>query len=226
MYTPEILPSILAADFARLGEQVALVESVGARLLHVDVMDGRFVPNISLGLPVLASLRKATHCILDVHLMIVEPERYVEAFRHAGADQISVHQEASPHLDRTLRLIQSTGAKAGVVLNPATPVHLLDDVLHMADFVLIMSVNPGYGGQKFIRHSLSKIRELDRLRREFGYNYAIEIDGGVDASNAEEISAAGCDWLVAGSSVFGSDDPATAVRDLHERAIRGRQLHA
>lgn len=226
MYNPEILPSILAADFARLGEQVALVEAAGTQTIHVDVMDGRFVPNISIGVPVVASLRRVTHCILDVHLMIVEPERYVEAFRHAGADQISVHQEASPHLDRTLRLIRSTGAKAGVVLNPGTPVHLLEEVLDLADFVLVMSVNPGFGGQKFIRNSLAKIRELDRLRRECGYNYAIEIDGGVDLSNAEEISAAGCDWLVAGSSVFGSENPATAVRDLHALAKRGRQLQA
>jgi ribulose-phosphate 3-epimerase len=222
----QILPSLLAADFAHLADEIQRVEAVGTKMLHYDVMDGRFVPNISMGIPVLESIRKVTQCWLDVHLMIVEPERYVEAFRAAGADSISVHQEASPHLHRTLSLIQSTGAKAGVVLNPSTPVHTLEDVLGLADFVLIMSVNPGYGGQKFIPASLHKIRQLDQLRRQRNLNYAIEIDGGVDATNVTEIAEAGCDWFVAGSSVFRSENPATAVRDLHTRATSGRQLLA
>ena len=222
----QILPSLLAADFTRLGEEITTVESAGVRMLHYDVMDGRFVPNISMGIPVLESIRKVTDCWLDVHLMVVEPERHVEAFRAAGANSISVHQEASPHLHRTLSLIQSIGAKAGVVINPGTPVHTLEDVLGLADFVLVMSVNPGYGGQKFIPSTLHKVRQLDQIRRQRNLGYAIEIDGGVDLSNVHDIAAAGCDWLVAGSSVFRSESPATAVRDLHARADSGRQLLA
>ncbi len=225
-HTLQILPSLLAADFTRLGEEIAAVEAAGVEMLHFDVMDGRFVPNISMGVPLLESIRKVTKCWLDVHLMIVEPERYVEAFRAAGADSISVHQEASPHLNRTLSLIQSTGAKAGVVLNPSTPVSTLEDVLYLADFVLVMSVNPGYGGQKFIPAALNKVRQLDQLRKQLGLSYAIEIDGGVDLSNAAEIAAAGCDWLVAGSSVFRSASSATAVREIHARAASGRQMVA
>ena len=222
----QILPSLLAADFTKLGEEITKVEAGGARMLHFDVMDGRFVPSISMGLPVLEAVRKITSCLIDVHLMIVEPERYVEAFRAAGADSISVHQEASPHLHRTLSLIRSTGAKSGVVLNPATPIHTLDDVLGLADFVLVMSVNPGYGGQKFIPGALHKVRQLDEIRRERKLGYAIEIDGGVDHSNAAEISEAGCDWLVAGTSVFRSESATTAVRELHALAVSGRQLLA
>jgi ribulose-phosphate 3-epimerase len=221
---PQILPSLLAADFSRLAEQIAVVESGGAQMLHYDVMDGRFVPNISMGVPVLASLRKVTKLHLDVHLMIIEPEKYIESFRDAGADSISVHQETCPHLHRTLEQIRKTGALAGVVLNPATPVSTLAEIFDLAHFVLVMSVNPGFGGQKFIPGSLHKIRQLDRIRRESGYPFAIEIDGGVDSTNAEEISRAGCDWLVAGSSVFGSADPAATVRDLHALAISGRAV--
>lgn len=222
----QILPSLLAADFTRLGEDIAKVEEGGAKMLHFDVMDGRFVPSISMGLPVLEAVRKITNCQIDVHLMIVEPERYVEAFRAAGADSISVHQEASPHLHRTLSLIQSTGAKAGVVINPATPIHMLDDVLGLADFVLVMSVNPGYGGQRFIPAALHKVRQLDQIRRQRNLRYVIEIDGGVDLSNAAELAEAGCNWFVAGTSVFRSESPATAVRELHARALSGRQLLA
>ena len=222
----QILPSLLAADFTKLGEEIAKVEAGGAGMLHFDVMDGRFVPSISMGLPVLEAVRKSSSCLIDVHLMIVEPERYVEAFRAAGADSISVHQEASPHLHRTLSLIQSTGAKAGVALNPATPVHTLDDVLALADFVLVMSVNPGYGGQKFIPSALHKVRQLDQIRRQRNLRYVIEIDGGVDHSNAAEISEAGCDWFVAGTSVFRSESPATAVQELHALAVSARQLLA
>ena len=222
----QILPSLLAADFTKLGEEIAKVEAGGAGMLHFDVMDGRFVPSISMGLPVLEAVRKISSCLIDVHLMIVEPERYVEAFRAAGADSISVHQEASPHLHRTLSLIQSTGAKAGVALNPASPVHTLDDVLALADFVLVMSVNPGYGGQKFIPSALHKVRQLDQIRRERNLRYVIEIDGGVDHSNVAEISEAGCDWFVAGTSVFRSESPATAVQELHALAVSARQLLA
>ncbi len=225
-YDLQILPSLLAADFSRLGDQITAVEEGGARMLHFDVMDGRFVPNISMGLPVLESIRKVSKCWLDVHLMIVEPERYVEAFRAAGADSISVHQEASPHLYRTLSLIQSLGAKAGVVLNPGTPVSAIDDVLGLADFVLIMSVNPGYGGQKFIPASLHKVRQLQQIRQHRDLGYVIEIDGGVDINNVGEITEAGCDWIVAGSSVFKSESPGTAVQQLHARAAAGRQLLA
>ncbi|MDX2268856.1 MAG: ribulose-phosphate 3-epimerase [Bryobacter sp.] len=222
----QILPSLLAADFARLGEEMTAVEAGGVQMLHYDVMDGRFVPNISMGIPVLAGLRQATRLHLDVHLMIVEPEKYVEAFRDAGADSISVHQETCPHLHRTLEQIRKTGALAGVVLNPGTPVHTLDEVLDMVHFVLVMSVNPGFGGQKFLPSSLKKIAQLAERRRENGYSYAIEIDGGVDLENAQAIAQAGCDWLVAGSSVFRSANRAQAVRDLHARAVAGRLLQA
>lgn len=222
----EILPSLLAADFTRLGEQIAAAEAGDARMLHYDVMDGRFVPNISMGVPVLESIRKVTKLHLDVHLMIVEPEKYVEAFHAAGADSISVHQEACPHLHRTLEQIRKTGAQAGVVLNPGTPVDTLRDVLDLAQFVLVMSVNPGFGGQKFIPHSLRKIAELDAIRQERGLGFAIEIDGGVDQTNAEAISRAGCDWLVAGSSVFRSANIAASVRQLHTLAVSGRSAKA
>lgn len=220
----EILPSLLAADFARLGEQIARVEQGGARMLHYDVMDGRFVPNISMGIPVLESIRKVTGLWLDVHLMIVEPERHLAAFRQAGADSISVHYEACPHLHRTLGQIHELGARAGVVINPATPVHVLDEVLDLADFVLVMSVNPGYGGQKFLPSALHKVRQLDQTRRQRGLAFSIEMDGGVGLGNVAEIADAGCDWFVAGSSVFGSEDPAAAVRELHSRASAGRQM--
>jgi ribulose-phosphate 3-epimerase len=220
----EILPSLLAANFARLGEEIALVEQAGARMLHYDVMDGRFVPNISMGIPVLESIRKVTGLWLDVHLMIVEPERHLAAFRQAGADSISVHYEACPHLHRTLGQIHELGARAGVVINPATPVHVLDEVLDLADFVLVMSVNPGYGGQKFIPSALHKVRQLDQTRRQRGLSFSIEMDGGVGLGNVGDMADAGCDWFVAGSSVFGSEDPAAAVRELHARACAGRQM--
>src|SRR5580658_1624141 len=163
-----ILPSILSADFARLGEEISKVEQGGATMLHVDVMDGHFVPNLTLGPPVVESIRKVTKSVLDVHLMITDPEKYAPIFVEAGADQVSVHYEAATHLDRTIRNIQSLGAKAGVVLNPATPVSVLEDILDVADYVLIMSVNPGFGGQEFIPNSLKKIRRLDQTRRERG----------------------------------------------------------
>ena len=214
----EILPSILAADFARLAEEIACVERGGARIIHVDVMDGHFVPNITLGPPVVKSIRKATKLKLDVHLMISDPDRYAPAFVEAGADSVLVHQEACKHLDCTLRTIQKEGARAGVVLNPATPVSLLEDVLELADYVLIMSVNPGFGGQEFIPHSLDKVRQLDRIRREAHLALQSEIDGGITKDNLADAVRAGCDWIVTGSSVFHTPDPAETVREMQKIA--------
>src|SRR6266446_59946 len=214
----EILPSILSADFARLGEQVEALESAGCRMLHVDVMDGHFVPNITIGPPVVASLRKITRLTLDVHLMITDPDRYAPLFIEAGADQLLVHQETCPHLDRTLRMIQGEGARAGVVINPATPVATLNEVLDVADFVLVMSVNPGFGGQHFIPRSLDKVRELDRKRRERVLDLPIEIDGGVSLENLAEVVRAGCDWIVTGSAIFHAPDPTATVAEMRQIA--------
>jgi ribulose-phosphate 3-epimerase len=216
----QIVPSILSADFARLAEDVAKMELGGAKMLHVDVMDGHFVPNLTLGPPVVKSLRKVTSLVLDVHLMITDPDKFAPLFIEAGADQVSIHYEAATHLDRTIRMIQSGGARAGVVLNPATPVSVLEDILYVADFVLIMSVNPGFEAQKFIPNSLNKIRRLDRVRKEQKMGFAIEIDGGVNASNTAEVVQAGCDWLVAGSAVFHSADPAATVKEMQQIADR------
>jgi len=215
---PLIVPSILSADFAHLADDVAKVEQGGAQMLHVDVMDGHFVPNLTLGPPLVRSLRKVTKLPLDVHLMITDPDRFAPLFIDAGADQVSVHYEAATHLDRTLRMIQSRGCRAGVVLNPATPVSVLEDVLEVADYVLIMSVNPGFEGQKFIPNALQKIRRLDTLRRERHLEFSIEIDGGVSAVNTAEIVDAGCNWLVAGSAIFHSEDPAAAVLQMQQLA--------
>ncbi len=219
----EILPSILAADFARLGEEIAKVERAGASMLHVDVMDGHFVPNISIGIPVVESIRKATRLKLDVHLMISDPDHYAPEFIKAGADHVLVHQEACRHLDRTLRMIRSEGALAGVVLNPATPIATLSEVLPLVDHVLIMSVNPGFGGQEFIPNALHKIQALAWRRKELGLDFAIEIDGGVALDNAAEIVRAGCDWLVAGSSIFHTPDAGQAFADM-QRAAREATL--
>jgi ribulose-phosphate 3-epimerase len=213
-----ILPSILSADFARLGEEIAKVERGGATMLHVDIMDGHFVPNLTIGPPVVESIRKITKSTLDVHLMITDPDKYAPVFVAAGADQVSVHYEAATHLDRTLHNIQELGARAGVVLNPATPVSVLEDILDVADYVLVMSVNPGFGGQKFIPNALKKIKRLDQMRRERGLGFKIEIDGGVNVKNTPDIVRAGCDWLVAGSTVFHSEDSAAAVRELQHAA--------
>ena len=214
----EILPSILAADFARLGEEIRHVEQGGARMIHVDVMDGHFVPNITLGPPVVSSIRKATRLTLDVHLMISDPDRYIHAFAEAGADHISVHQEACTHLDCTLRTIRKLGPLAGVVLNPATPVSTLEDVLELADYVLIMSVNPGFGGQEFIPHALEKVRRLDNMRRQARLAFPIEIDGGITKENLADAVRAGCDWIVTGSSIFHTPDPAGTVREMQKIA--------
>ena len=215
---PQILPSILSADFARLGEEIASVERGGAAMLHVDIMDGHFVPNLTIGPPVVESIRKITKTVLDVHLMITDPDKYAPLFIEAGANQVSVHYEAATHLDRTVRNIQSLGAKAGVVINPATPVGVLEDILDVADYILVMSVNPGFGGQKFIPNALKKIQRLDRVRRERGLDFKIEIDGGVNRQNVESIVRAGCDWLVAGSTVFHSEDSTATVRRLQRLA--------
>lgn len=214
----EILPSILSADFARLGEQANALEQAGCRTLHVDVMDGHFVPNLTIGPPVVASLRKATKLRLDVHLMITDADRYAPLFIEAGADQVSVHQEACPHLDRTLKMIQALGARAGVVLNPATPLETLDEVLEFVDYVLIMSVNPGFGGQQFIPYALGKVRRLAEKKRQRGLGFHIEIDGGVTMNNVAEIVRAGAEWIVAGSHIFGTGAPAAAFEEMHQRA--------
>ncbi len=187
-------------------------------MLHLDIMDGHFVPNLTMGPPVVQSIRKVTKLTLDVHLMITDPDRYAPIFIEAGADQVSVHQEVCPHLHRTLRMIQGEGARAGVVLNPATPVTMLEEVLDVADYVLVMSVNPGFGGQEFIPRSLHKIRALDRRRRELGLKFAIEIDGGVDTENLPDVVRAGCDWIVTGSTIFHSPDPAAMVTQMRHIA--------
>src|SRR5690242_5605407 len=220
----EILPSILAADFARLGEEIGKVERAGASILHVDVMDGHFVPNISIGIPVVESIRKITKMKLDVHLMISDPDSFDHQFIASGADQVLVHQEICPHLDRTLRHIRAEGALAGVVLNPSTPVATLSEVLPLVDHVLIMSVNPGFGGQTFIPNALKKIQALAWRRKELGLNFAIEIDGGVVLDNAAEIVQAGCDWLVAGSSVFHTPDAGAAFLELQRVARDARSV--
>src|SRR5271156_3412552 len=179
----EILPSILAADFARLGEQIGLVERAGCTMIHLDVMDGHFVPNLTIGPPVVESLRKLTRMTFDVHLMIEDPDRYAPMFIQAGADQVLVHQEVCKHLDRTLRMIRSEGAKAGVAINPATPVAMLDEVLEIDDYVLVMSVNPGFGGQRFIPNSFEKVKQLAQRKKARGLHFPIEIDGGITLDN-------------------------------------------
>jgi ribulose-phosphate 3-epimerase len=217
--TIELAPSILSANFAELAAHAKQALEGGGSLLHVDIMDGHFVPNITLGPPVVASLHKALpEIIFDCHLMIENPDDYIPAFAEAGATWISVHQEACVHLDRTLHHITDHGCKAGVVLNPATPVEMLTDVLDLVHHVLVMSVNPGFGGQKFIRNSLNKIRLLARLREERGLNYRIEVDGGVGIDTVEDIVRAGAELLVAGNAVFGRGDAKQNARQLLDAA--------
>jgi ribulose-phosphate 3-epimerase len=203
----ELAPSILSADFSHLAEQVEAAAAGGGSVIHVDVMDGHFVPNITLGPPVVKSLRKTTDLPLDCHLMIENPDQFIPEFAEAGADWISVHQEACRHLNRTLQLIRDHGAKAGVVINPATPVDTLSEVLDIVDYVLVMSVNPGFGGQKFIPGAVHKIRKLAELRRQRGLGYRIEVDGGVALDTVTEVVQAGAEILVAGNAVFGKGDP-------------------
>jgi len=215
-----IAPSLLSADFARLAEALAVAEAGGADLVHVDVMDGRFVPNLTIGPPVIASLRRATRLPLDVHLMIECPERTLPQYLDAGADWISVHVEATRHLQRCLEMIRKAGARAGAVLNPGTPTGELAEVWSDLDYAVVMSVNPGWGGQKFLPSSLGKIRRLRDEARQSSNRVPIEVDGGVDAENAGDIAAAGAEILVAGTAVYGQSDPAGAI-DALRAAARG-----
>jgi ribulose-phosphate 3-epimerase len=210
----QLAPSILSADFAALGRDIAAVERGGADLIHVDVMDGHFVPNITIGPPVVRAIRKVASRPLDVHLMIEEPDRYLEQFVEAGAQMLSVHVEAVPHLHRTLTRIKQLGARAGAVLNPSTPAVMLEDVAGLVDFVLVMSVNPGFGGQAFIPHSLEKVRRVRDVLRRAGSEAPIEIDGGIDAGNIADVVRAGASIIVAGQAVFGQGDAEAAIRAL------------
>jgi|SRR5579863_7375308 len=215
----EIAPSILASDFSRLSDEIRKVTEGGADVIHVDVMDGHFVPNISIGIPVVESLRKATRLPLDVHLMIERPEEYIEEFVQAGASRVLVHQEATVHLDRALALVRELGAQAGAVLNPATPVAMLGEILDRVDTVLVMSVNPGFGGQKFIPGSYEKIRQLNQWRARYNGAFRIEVDGGVERENIGELAQAGVNTFVAGTSIFHTADPAASTRELRKLAL-------
>lgn len=216
-----ISPSLLAADFLNLGKDVEMVNNSEAGWIHLDIMDGVFVPNISYGMPIVAPIKKIARKPLDVHLMIVQPERYIEDFHKAGADILTIHLEASTHLHRSLQQIKSLGMKAGVALNPHSPVSLLEDVIQDIDVVLIMSVNPGFGGQSFIPQSLEKVKKLRHLITESRSSALIEIDGGVNLETGQQLISAGADALVAGSFVFKSKDPAATIKELHELKIKG-----
>ena len=211
----KVAPSILSADFANMGEDVAKLEAWDASLVHCDVMDGVFVPNMSFGPQMIRAIKKYTRLPLDVHLMMIQPEKYVETFVQAGAYIITVHQEATMHLQRTLKLITSSGAKAGVALNPATSLSTLENILDDIDMVLVMTVNPGYGGQVLIPAMMRKVAAMKRMIEESGRHIEIEVDGGIHAGNAPQLIRAGADVLVAGSAVFKADDPKKAVRDLY-----------
>lgn len=209
----QIAPSLLSADFARLADEIGTVEG-GADLLHIDVMDGHFVPNITLGPVIVKACRSVSKLPFDCHLMIQEPQRYIERFIEAGADMISIHLEAEPHLQRALQLIRDGGAKAGIALNPATPAEALSSAIEFCDFVLVMSVNPGFGGQKFIEPVVPKIRHISRVIRERGLNVAIEVDGGIDVTTAGRVAGAGASILVAGSAIFGKQDRRAAMEAI------------
>lgn len=219
----EIAPSILSADFARLGESVEMVESAGSDMLHIDVMDGRFVPNITIGPVVIKSLRNQSKLPFDVHLMIVEPEKYIEAFANAGADIITVQAEACTHLDRVINQIKTTGAKAGVALNPSTSESVLEYVLDQLDMVLIMSVNPGFGGQQFIPGMLKKITMIKEEIKERGLKTKIQVDGGINVENIRKVALAGADIFVAGSAIFNAESPSCAVKTLKKEALTGKK---
>jgi ribulose-phosphate 3-epimerase len=216
--TVRIAPSILSANFAALGEDIRKVEEAGAQLLHVDVMDGHFVPNITIGPPVVKSIRRATRLPLDVHLMISDPDKYVPAFVEAGANMLTVHAEATAHLDRTLNFIRSQNVGVGVSINPATPVAVVEHALGLADMLLIMSVNPGFGGQKFIPYTVEKIRRAREIIEERRYRCVIEVDGGIDLDIIPEVVTAGAEVLVAGSAIFNAADPARKVKEMLEIA--------
>jgi ribulose-phosphate 3-epimerase len=215
----ELAPSILSADFAHLADQVRDATAGGGTVIHVDIMDGHFVPNLTVGPPLVRSLRKATDLPLDCHLMIENPDQFIPEFCEAGANWISVHQEACVHLNRTLHLIKSHGCLAGVVINPATPVDTLSEVLDLADYILVMSVNPGFGGQKFIPGSVQKLRQLADLRAQRGLGYRIEVDGGIDLTTVAEVVRAGAEILVAGNAVFGKGDPKINAEKLLRTAV-------
>jgi ribulose-phosphate 3-epimerase len=219
--TVRIAPSILSADFAALGQAVAAVERGGADLIHVDVMDGHFVPNLTIGPPVVRSLKRVATVPLDVHLMITDPDRYIDAFAEAGAAMMSVHVEVVPHLNRTVHAIKAVGVQAGVVLNPSTPVVLLEEIAVDVDYVLVMSVNPGFGGQVFIPRSEHKVQAVRALLDRAGNPAPVEIDGGIDLDNAARVVAAGARILVAGSAVFHTPDPERATRELKAAALAG-----
>jgi ribulose-phosphate 3-epimerase len=215
----EIAPSILSADFTRLGEEISTVQKAGASILHVDVMDGRFVPNITVGLPVVKALARATSLPIDAHLMIVEPGQYAQQFAKAGARMVSIHIEADANAHRTLSSIRAEGSLAGIVINPATPLSAIDEAIKFADYALVMSVNPGFGGQEFIPESLDKVRRLRKMIDERGLKTRIEIDGGINAENIAEVTGAGAEIIVAGSAIFGAPDPAVALRELREATV-------
>ena len=215
----ELAPSILAADFAHLADQVRDAKAGGGTVVHVDIMDGHFVPNLTMGPPLVRSLRKVTELPLDCHLMIENADQFIPEFCEAGANWISVHQEACVHLDRTLHLIKDHGCRAGVVINPATPVETLSEVLDLVDYILVMSVNPGFGAQKFIPGAVHKIRRLAQLRAQRGLTYRIEVDGGIDLGTVAEVVRAGAEILVAGNAIFGKGDPKINAGELLKTAV-------
>ena len=214
----EVLPSVLSADFANLGRDVRVMEEAGAQILHVDVMDGHFVPNLTIGLPVVESLEAFTDLRLDVHLMISNPDEMAARFVQAGADSVSVHYETTAHLDRLLESLREMGASAGVALNPQTPVSVLEDLLPKCDYVVLMSVNPGFGGQEFIGYSFDKVRKLRTMAADCGHELIVQIDGGIDLRNVAQAVEAGVDWIVSGSAIFGSESPRETFRKMQQIA--------